>query len=432
MRRRHASMVLFALAAAAGLLPYGLGCSRGGRQSPTADTAVPPAASASTGETDAEADASKPTPGADAGATTGPAAADVAQAGPDGAAAIDDAAEDALLDTAGEPAAEAELRRMLRRPCADDAPDALPEPPAVFESELRCTGPAPAAEDEYEACERAMSELTDRLEAQEAEVDALLRDRRFVEARRSLASWLNRHPCPEGCSVPPRVERLARAIEVAFAADGAITDLGGTWLERPVRVYVRDGLQPRTRPAGDARRSQGYPVHDNRELDAWGCVPGGWVLVADPMEGPAFRVHEPPAAVVGWALGCRLSLQPTAPQVTDVGHPIAILRPSADGEPFEDPADGRPCTRGGKPGREYAMWADERSECFPYVELCGGPGLTPPSWDLKGPDEDGCGDCCTNGRSMVTVGDWCRAREPGWVWRCSEGNTQLLCGPPEP
>ena len=435
MRRRHgftcpgippAAVALFLLAA--------LACSRGGKQTPAADTAAPPAVDASTAEADAvpatTADAPQPAPGTDTAATTGPDAATASQAGPDVATAGVDAAEDPAPDAAGLPAAEAELRRMLQRPCPADAPDAVPEPPAVFESELRCTGPAPAPEDEYEACERAAGTLSDRLDAQRAAIRTLLRDRKFVEARRALASWLNRHPCPEGCSVPPSVERLARAIEVAFAADGAITDLGGTWLERPVRVYVRDGLQPRTRPAGDARRSQGYPVHDNRELDVWGYVPDGWLLVADPLEGPTFRVREPPTAVVGWALGCRLSLRPTAPQVTDVGHPIAILRPPAAGAAFDDPADGKPCSRGGKPGREYALWADERSECFPYGELCGGPGLTPPSWELRGPDEDGCGDCCTNGRSMVQAGDWCRAREPGWVWRCSADHAQLECGPP--
>jgi hypothetical protein len=62
--------------------------------------------------------------------------------------------------------------------------------------------------------------------------------------------------------------------------------------------------------------------------------------------------------------------------------------------------------------------------------MCGRSGLTPPSWELQGPDEYACGDCCTLGRSMVEVGDFCRARDPGWTWQCSADNERLECRPP--
>ncbi|MBN1774760.1 MAG: hypothetical protein JXB32_26110 [Deltaproteobacteria bacterium] len=442
-------------AAAALLLLAALACSRkGATAAPETDANRAAASDVSTTTRDAgpatSTTAAPPTPGTDASGTVGPEAATEAGTGVDGGTGE----EDADLDTAGLPPAEADLRRMMRLPCPP-AP-ATPEPlPEVFASELECRGPLTQGEGEYEPCERALEELTDRLASQRREVRALLRDRKFLEARRALRSWLDRHPCPEGCDVPPPVERLARDIEVAFAADGAVAELGGAWFERPVRVYAREDLRPHTRPDLDARLALGYAIHEGRALDAWAVVPGGWiafgdvvivgvgpgpaesvpcgwVLVADPMESPGFRVREPPTAALGWVLGCRLVPSPPGSLVTDVGHPVAILRPPAAGAPFEDPDDGRPCTRGGKPGREYAMWADERSECFPYVELCGGPGLVPPTWELKGPDEDGCGDCCTNGRSLVEVGDWCRARKPGWVWNCSADGTQLVCGPPGP
>jgi hypothetical protein len=426
-----------ALLLAGGLALFGaLACSRSGKPAPAADTTAPGPADAPAAATDGSPAATPELPAPTPDVATAPAADAAAtdaggpEAGPDAADAPAEAAE-VELDTAGLPPAEAELRRLVAGRCPPYVDDGQPDPEA-FTSDLKCTGSSEEVFDEYEACEKAWEELSVRLPSQHAEVDALLRERRFLDARRSVRGWLGRRSCPSVCNVPPLVEQLARAVEVAFAADGAVTDLAGTWLERPVRVFVEQPVRPQTRPDPAARLVHGYPLHANRWLDAWAYVPGGWVLVADPMAGPTFRVWEPPSAVVGWVPACTLALDPAGALVTDVGHPITILRPPATGATTAEAEEGGPCTKGGKPGRFFAMWADERIECFPYVEMCGGPGLTPPTWDLRGPDEETCGDCCTNGRCVVEVGDWCRARAPGSTWQCSADNTQLVCVLPSP
>ena len=204
---------------------------------------------------------------------------------------------------------------------------------------------------------------------------------------------------------------------------------GGTVLERPVRVFVSEFSRPQVRPEPNAPFARTSTLMSkDRVLDVWAMLADGWILVADPFTAPAFEVWNPPVAALGWIQACEVDDEPQGRLVIDDGHPLDIVR---RGDPTPEDDDGHACSQGGQPGRWYGLWPDGRGDCIPYEDMCGGPGLTPPSWEFPGPDElEGCMDCCVLGRSMVGVGDFCRAREPGWTWQCSADNEQLVCRPP--
>jgi hypothetical protein len=339
-------------------------------------------------------------------------------------------ATDAPEPNAGRSAAEIALREMVARDSGSPARNGPPYEIEPAPSGVACTAAPYYPEDEYEKCLAAEEAARGSLARLREETLDLLRERKFDDARRAVAGWMKRHPCSQSCEPPLSLESLTMAIEVAAAADEALADASAVRLETPVRLFVREWARPQLRPADEAPPTGRQGIDQDAPVDAWGFLPAGWVLIAEPRRAAAFEVGNPPDAALGWVRAGALADMPLGPPVMDVGYPIVIVRPS-DRVALGESDHGSPCRIDGRPGRWYGIWSDERGECVPFEPLCGADGLTPPSWDLPNPNElEGCADCAVDERSEVSVGDYCRSPEPGWTWQCNEDGTQLLCLPP--
>jgi hypothetical protein len=365
----------------------------------------------------------------DAETTTTPETSDAGMTD-DGTEPGTDAASDSADPNAGRSAEEIALRELVARESGNPPQGGPPYEVERLPSGLSCPAAELYPEDVEEKCLEAESAEQGRLDRLRVETLELLRERKFDDARRSVASWVKRHPCSASCEVPRTLDGLAVAIELAAATDEALGGATAVRLEKPVRLFVREWARPQLRPADDAPPTARYGLDQDEPVDAWGYLPTGWVLLADPRLAGAFEVGNPPDAALGWVHAGALAEMPLAPPVMDVGYPLRIVRPW-DPAPLGMADDGAACRSDETPGRWYGIWPDERGECVPFELLCGAVGLVPPSWDLPNSGAlDGCADCAVEERSEVSVGDYCRSLEPGWTWQCSDDGTQLLCLPP--
>jgi hypothetical protein len=196
----------------------------------------------------------------------------------------------------------------------------------------------------------------------------------------------------------------------------------------PDEVGPDDGPCP-PEPAGYDEYAAGTYAGTNTPLDVWAELPDGWVLAAWPQQSPDGVVRGDLRALAGWLGPDHVMEQAFGARTLDVGSPIRIVR----GPAFDSDAlgvDGQPCETHGEAGLSY-VFVDFESECVPYREFCGAPGLVPIDFTVFDPSlSGGCFDCGDAVRSSAEVGGYCRAPTPGWTWQCSPDRRLLVCTPP--